>query len=216
MAKCLIWGTSAQHMPRLGDFEHLNSRRAGGEYKVPGSHLDAVRSLTEPEKKRLTTWIVSQHGAGIAVPEINDTVLDHIKRGRDMPFSERVDRALLFLGTRTKVGGTMAVDGASSQSREALKEYFSAFTETADAGEIQSLLKMLEADADSDEAGHAFQSEAGHLFRSEAGRGSDLMSATLGRAAAGRWDDVFLWLLGQADGSSMRRLRMLSPARSIR
>jgi hypothetical protein len=63
--------------------------------------------------------------------------------------------------------------------------------------------------ADSDEAGHAFQSEAGHLFRSEAGRGSDLMSATLRRAAAGRWDDVFLWLLGQADGSGMRRLRML-------
>src|SRR5713226_9192959 len=52
--------------------------------------------------------------------------------------------------------------------------------------------------ADSDEAGHAFQSEAGHLFRSEAGRGSDLMSATLRRAAAGRWDDLFLWLLGQA------------------
>jgi hypothetical protein len=46
--------------------------------------------------------------------------------------------------------------------------------------------------ADSDEAGHAFQSEAGHLFRSEAGRGSDLMWATLRRAAAGRWDDVFL------------------------
>src|ERR1700737_4450140 len=69
--------------------------------------------------------------------------------------------------------------------------------------------------ADSDEAGHAFQSEAGHLFRSEAGRGSDLMSATLRRAAAGRWDDVFLWLLGQADGSGMLRLRMLSPASSI-
>jgi hypothetical protein len=69
--------------------------------------------------------------------------------------------------------------------------------------------------ADSDEAGHAFQSEAGHLFRSEAGRSSDLMSATLRRAAAGRWDDVFFWLLGQADGSGMRRLRMLSPASSI-
>src|ERR1700732_1489295 len=49
----------------------------------------------------------------------------------------------------------------------------------------------------------------------EAGHGSDLMSAPLRRAAAGRWDDVFLWLLGQADGSGMRRLRMLSPASSI-
>ena len=33
-------------------------------------------------------------------------------------------------------------------------------------------------DADSDEAGHAFQYEAGHLFRSEAGQDSDLKPAT--------------------------------------
>jgi hypothetical protein len=65
--------------------------------------------------------------------------------------------------------------------------------------------------ADSDEAGHAFQCEASHLFRSEAGRGSDLMSATVRRASAGRWDDVFLRWLGQVDGSSICRLRMLAP-----
>jgi putative tryptophan/tyrosine transport system substrate-binding protein len=41
--------------------------------------------------------------------------------------------------------------------------------------------------ADSDEAGHAFQYEAGHLFRSEAGRGSDLMSATA-RRRCGSWE----------------------------
>src|SRR6202048_2995466 len=80
---------------------------------------------------------------------------------------------------------------------------------------LTAIAGVIVGGADSDEAGHAFQSEAGHLFRSEAGRGSDLMSATLRRAAAGRWDDVFLWLLGQADGSGMRRLRMLSPASSI-
>jgi hypothetical protein len=51
VAKCVIWGTPAQEIPRLGDYEHLNSRRAGGEYKVTGSDLQAVRSLTEPEKK---------------------------------------------------------------------------------------------------------------------------------------------------------------------
>jgi len=32
--------------------------------------------------------------------------------------------------------------------------------------------------ADSDEAGHAFQSEAGHPFQIEAGHGSDLKPAT--------------------------------------
>jgi len=40
--------------------------------------------------------------------------------------------------------------------------------------------------ADSDEAGHAFQSEAGHLFRREAGRGSDLKPATLGVVPLGQ------------------------------
>jgi len=39
--------------------------------------------------------------------------------------------------------------------------------------------------ADSDEAGHAFQSEAGHLFRREAGRDSDLMPATRGVVSSG-------------------------------
>ena len=76
---------------------------------------------------------------------------------------------------------------------------------------FDSLMRRYPISADSDEAGHAFQSEAGHLFRSEAGRGSALR-----RASAGRWDDVFLCWLGQVDGSSIRRLRMLSPASSIR
>jgi hypothetical protein len=44
---------------------------------------------------------------------------------------------------------------------------------------------------------------------------SDLISATLRRASAGRWDDVFLCWLGQVDGSSIRGLRMLSPASSM-
>lgn len=145
MGKCLIWNTLAEHKPRLGDYDHITSRRAGGEYKVSGSCRHAVQSLTEVEKKRLTTWLVAQHRAGIIAPVIDDAVLEDIKRGRDMPFSERVDRALLYLGTRTKVGDTLAVDISSAQSRDALEDLL-AFTESADAGEIQSLLKMLEAD----------------------------------------------------------------------
>jgi len=51
--------------------------------------------------------------------------------------------------------------------------------------------------ADSDEAGHAFQSEAGHLFRSEAGRRSDLMSATGGLLPRIEVDDVSGDRIGQ-------------------
>jgi hypothetical protein len=48
------------------------------------------------------------------------------------------------------------------------------------AAQITAAKTFSKLAADSDEAGHAFQSEAGHLFRSEAGRSSDineLMSA---------------------------------------
>jgi hypothetical protein len=140
--KCFIWGSPASVEPRLGDYWQINSRRAGGEYKVPDTYLHALECLSEHEKKRLTSWIVAQHRAGIAVPLINQSVLDQIKHGRDMLFSERVDRALLFLSARTKVGGTLAVDQVSSQSREILEEFL-AFTESVDADEAQSLLKMM-------------------------------------------------------------------------
>jgi hypothetical protein len=142
VTKCLIWGTSARAEARLGDYEHINSRRAGGEYKVSGSNLHAVQSLSGREKARLTSWIVAQHRAGIAVPLIDESVLDQIKTGRAMSFSERVDRALLFLGARTKLGGTIAIDEVSSESRKILEDFL-AFTESADSGEAQSLLKMM-------------------------------------------------------------------------
>jgi transposase len=51
--------------------------------------------------------------------------------------------------------------------------------------------------ADSDEAGHAFQSEAGHLYRSEAGHRSDLMSATGGLLPQIWVDDVSVVWIGQ-------------------
>jgi len=101
-----------------------------------------MENLTEHEKKRLTTWIISQHRAGVAVPEITGDVLHAVARGRDMAFTERVDEAVLFFGTRTKIGGVMAIDSKDSISRGVLDDFL-ALTESADAGEAQSLLKMM-------------------------------------------------------------------------
>jgi hypothetical protein len=43
---------------------------------------------------------------------------------------------------------------------------------------------------------------------------SDTVATKLDQVPAGRWDDVFLWLLGQADGLGMRqRARRRRPAR---
>ncbi len=140
--KCLIWGTPAQAMPKLGDYEHIVSRRAGGEYKIDGSTVIELGGLTGSEKNRLTTWIVSQRRAGIAVPEITSDVLDAVKHSRNLPFSERLNQALLFIGTRTKVGTNVALDRAMSESRDTFDDFL-AFTESATDQEAWSLLTMM-------------------------------------------------------------------------
>jgi hypothetical protein len=135
---CLIWGTPAEAIPPLGDYEHIKSRRAGGEYKVIGSYLHRLAELTESEKKRLTTWLVSQHRAGVAVPEITGDVLDAVARGRDMPFSERVNEAVSFFATQGKVNDLIIINN----NHKALEDFL-ARTESKDAGEAQALLKMM-------------------------------------------------------------------------
>jgi hypothetical protein len=73
----------------------MNSRRAGGEYKVTASVMAQVEALSLDDKKRITSWIVLQHRAGIAVPQIDSDNFDDIKSRRLMSFTERVNRALL-------------------------------------------------------------------------------------------------------------------------
>jgi hypothetical protein len=142
MPICPIWETPCNDAGSNDEFYFVDSSRAGGKYKLFGTAQTQVKNLTVDERKAITSWIISQHRAGMEVPQIRGDNIDEIKRGRRMNFSERVDRAVLFLGQRTKVGGNIALDMVGSQSREALNEFL-AFTESEDAGEAQSLLKML-------------------------------------------------------------------------
>jgi hypothetical protein len=142
MANCLIWGTSAQEMPRLGFYRHFNSPRTDGEYKVTGSIESKVQELSPKDKKRLTSWIVSQHRAGITAPVVDSYNIDDILRRPLIPFSERINRTILFFGDRTSVGGTLPIDNVDSAARERTQSYL-ALTECTDVGEAQLLLKMM-------------------------------------------------------------------------
>src|ERR1700704_134519 len=101
MAKCLIWDTPAQEMPRLGIFRHLKSLRTDGEYKTTVHVEGKIQTLSTKDKKRLTSWIVSQHRAGIPVPVIDSYNFDEILSRPLMSFSERVGRTILFFGDHT-------------------------------------------------------------------------------------------------------------------
>lgn len=142
MAKCPIWGTPCKDSGSTDEFYSMDSPRAGGKYKLLGSAQRQVMELTTGQKRAVTSWIISQHVAGNSIPTLSAHNIDEIKHRRPLNFNERVDRALSFLAARTRIGGTVAVDVVSSQSREALDEFL-ALTESEDAGEAQSMLKML-------------------------------------------------------------------------
>ena len=146
MAKCLIWGTLCRDAGGGDAFFLLDSPRAGGLYMVYGTAQRQLMDMTLTEKKAVTSWIISQHRAGIAVSQIDGNNVEDVKRQPLMSFSERIDRALQFLGSHTtKIGGTVALDMASDQSRKALDEFL-ALTESVDAEEAQVMLKMLDGD----------------------------------------------------------------------
>jgi len=71
----------------------------------------------------------------------------------------------------------MVKDDNCSNGAEDVPEAFEEARQALKQAEVE-LGQARELDADSDEAGHAFQFEAGHRFRSEAGRHSDLKPAT--------------------------------------
>src|SRR3954468_23327688 len=111
MTTCLIWGTPCRDAGSSDEFFLLDSPRAGGLYKAYGTAQRLVIDLTPTEKKAVTSWIISQHRAGIAVPQIDANNIEDVKRQPPLNFSERIDRALQFLGSHTsKIGGVVAVD----------------------------------------------------------------------------------------------------------
>ena len=103
MTRCLIWSTACADAGSNDEFFFLDSPRAGGKYKLFGTAQRQVMELTPTEKTAVTSWIVSRHRAGIAVPQLDGNNIEDVKRQPLLSFGEQVDRVLLFLGMRTKV-----------------------------------------------------------------------------------------------------------------
>src|SRR5712675_157642 len=142
MGTCLIWDTPARvHDVGGGDFARIDSPRAGGKYKVTGSVIEKVRSLPTDVKKGLTSWLLDQRRAGIAIPEVCSYTLDELESRPLMSFVERMQAALLYVGSRiTKIGDYVEVaDEAPSEEAYEL----AAVAECEDIDELYELLRLM-------------------------------------------------------------------------
>ena len=89
-----------------------DSPRAGGGYIIVDwkARLE-IDSLTDPEKARLTTWLVDQRLQGNSQPEIAGAIVEYIKTKAPQPVHDRALRLLRFIAAEgLAVGERVWVD----------------------------------------------------------------------------------------------------------
>lgn len=116
--KCPIWGTPAIFEPKLGDYERVNSPRAGGAYWIDGTAIHLLESADDILKALLTTWLVDQRLQAAIWPEIADKFIDkNWRQSRQrLPVYERADRLLKYLAKKSTTIGTPVESNLTEQN----------------------------------------------------------------------------------------------------
>lgn len=101
--KCAIWPDfDATSTPIDGSGSYcIESARAGGKYEISSEVAELIEELKDPEKVRLTTWLVDQRSQGVCQPPITKETIDYVKTKRPLSVPERVDRLLRFIANKT-------------------------------------------------------------------------------------------------------------------
>ena len=109
--KCAIWPDfDATCTPINGSDSYcIESKRAGGKYEISPEVAGLIEKLKDPEKIRLTTWLVDQQLQDVPMPKITKGIIEQIKTSRPLSVSERADRLLRFVAQKTDViGGSVS------------------------------------------------------------------------------------------------------------
>jgi nucleoside 2-deoxyribosyltransferase len=102
---CPIWKTPATEHQTTRDGRHVDSSRAGGEYFVSGTAEALLDNLAEPDRVRLTSWLVEQRRLGVVCPQVSSDTLKEIKQRRSPSVSERADALLRYLTAKSDMLG---------------------------------------------------------------------------------------------------------------
>ncbi len=123
---CPIWGTIAEQkpFPERIHCNSINSPRAGGNYIVDDNVKGKISTLSDHEKVKLTAWLVEQRRLGNTDPEITEEVVTKAQNRKELRVSERVDKILRFLETRSHNLGTRIPFSANEPIRHSPIENF--------------------------------------------------------------------------------------------
>ena len=109
---CPIWGDSHRAEVVYVDQTRMllvgDSPRTGGKYAVSEALVNGeIKRITDPQRARLTTWLVDQRVQGVEQPEITATVVEKVKAKRPLPVHERAERLLRFIADQIETVGAV-------------------------------------------------------------------------------------------------------------
>lgn len=142
--KCPIWNSAAsESRDSDADQVHVFSHRAGGLYSITGTAVSVVRSMSDEEKARLTSWLYEQRRFGINDPLVTSEVIKAARARRPLETSIRIERALRFFDGM-RLGDSLTLEHGDVSTAEPAASIFAAITECIDDNDTIALLKLLE------------------------------------------------------------------------
>lgn len=126
-----------------GDYVTINSRRAGGGYRVAGSAN--LAELTPHQRAKLTRWLLEQRRQGEPYPLITTYVIDRLQDLPEPSVLERRDRALEYLASlSTHLAANIRIGGNVDEELQATIDGLLVATGSFDKHEAYAHLSFLE------------------------------------------------------------------------
>lgn len=139
--ECPIWalsvGLDAIYLPETRVFRVDDSPRAGGAYIIPQPLVNSdVINMTDAQKARLTTWLISQRSQGNPQPTITEPVIKSLRDKPALPVHERADRLLRFIAQHIGTVGQTVTLRSQEIASEPLNLAAYAWSESTEWHEI--------------------------------------------------------------------------------
>lgn len=144
---CPIWGTPATERASTdhGDKLEVNSPRAGGRYLVTGTAVSMLTSRSEPDKVKLTSWLVEQRRLGVDCPELTSSSLKQIGHQRLPSVYERVDALIRYLAAKSEMlGHVVQFYSEDNSEAPATQDELLAWTASRKFSEVMTLAEYCE------------------------------------------------------------------------
>ena len=144
-AFCPIWETNAWLAPHSGDYELVNSPRAGGIFRIDGSAEEIPKFKDNSLKAKLTSWLIEQRQIGVDEPKISPEIIDLVELRKSITFSKKIENFFRFIEQKDpKFNFSMNIIEAGESSGETLELSAAIESHGIDIHEIQAFLDLLE------------------------------------------------------------------------